>query len=135
MRRASILIWFVLVVSMAAGPRSAGDGVYTKEQANRGETIYRTECARCHGENLLGGDEAPEVVGDDFMAKWNGKTVGGLYQLILKTMPSDGPGTLSPRLSSDLAAYLLSANDFPAGPKELDADLAALNEIRIERKP
>jgi hypothetical protein len=49
-------------------------------------------------------------------------------------MPSDDPGSLSSREYSDLVAYVLSGNEFPAGPKELDRDMAALNEILIEIK-
>ena len=30
------------------------DGVYTLDQARRGEQIYKQRCARCHRENLLG---------------------------------------------------------------------------------
>jgi S-disulfanyl-L-cysteine oxidoreductase SoxD len=134
MRRVNIAICFFLALAMAAAPRSVREGVYTKEQANRGQATYRTECARCHGENLLGGDDAPELAGADFLQKWNGNPVGRLFDLIRKTMPSDGPGTISARQSSDLVAYLLSANELPAGQKELETDAAALNEIRIEPK-
>jgi hypothetical protein len=49
-------------------------------------------------------------------------------------MPSDDPGNLSSRQYADLVAYVLSENKFPAGQKEMDREVAALNEIRIERK-
>ena len=134
MRRVNLLICFSLALAVAATSRSVRDGVYTKAQANRGENTYKLECARCHGENLLGGDEAPALAGADFIEKWNGNPVGRIYELILKTMPSDGPGTMSAKQSSDIVAYLLSANELPAGQKELATDAAALNEIRIEPK-
>jgi quinoprotein glucose dehydrogenase len=118
----------------AAFTRSVWDGVYTKEQAHRGQTVYAQECAKCHGENLAGGEAAPTLVGAEFLSHWNGKTAGALYDTLRKTMPTDDPGNLSTREYADLAAYLLSANDFPAGEKELDRDVAALNEIRIEPK-
>jgi hypothetical protein len=51
-----------------------------------------------------------------------------------KTMPSDDPGNLSSRQYSDLVAYILSVNEFPAGQKELDREMASLDEIRIEMK-
>jgi hypothetical protein len=35
----------------------------------------------------------------------------------------------------DIVAYMLSANEYPAGETELASDLAALNEIRIDPKP
>ena len=135
MFRAGVLISLLFLVwSVAAESRSVWDGAYTKAQATRGQAIYRQECARCHGENLLGGDDAPAVVGEDFLEQWKGKTVGGLFEVIRKTMPTDGPGVLSRRQCSDITAYMLSANEFPAGTKELDTEDAPLNEIRIEPK-
>jgi quinoprotein glucose dehydrogenase len=135
MLRTSFLILVLLAVAAAAPPRSAGDGVYSRDQADRGKTQYLEHCARCHGENLLGGEESPALVDGDFLAKWHGKTVGELVERTRKTMPTDGPGVLSRRQCVDIVAYLLSANEYPAGETELDSDLAALNEIRIDPKP
>ena len=50
-------------------------------------------------------------------------------------MPTDGPGKLSRQLCTDVVAYLLSANEYPAGAQELEPDLAALEQIVIEGKP
>ena len=36
-------------------------------------------------------------------------------------MPSEDPGNLSRRQYADLVAYVLSANEFPGGEKELIA--------------
>ena len=59
MLRAGVLVLLLAVSWMvAAEPRSVWDGVYTKAQAVRGDKLYREACARCHGENLAGGDEA-----------------------------------------------------------------------------
>ena len=135
MQRAPISILLIpAFCSVAAVSRSVWDGVYTKEQAIRGRTAYREECLKCHAENLAGGEAAPALVGDEFLQKWNGKTAGALFELIRKTMPSDDPGGLSSRQYSDMLAYILSANEFPAGQKELDREIAPLNEIRIETK-
>ena len=125
----------LLAVSLAAASRSVWDGVYTREQAARGEAEYLNHCARCHGENLMGGEESPALVEEDFLARWHGKTAGELVERIRKTMPTDGPGTMSQKQSTDMTAYLLSVNEFPAGEKEMESDLPALNEIRIEPKP
>ncbi len=136
MRRANTLFsTLVLAVSLAAASRSVWDGVYSQEQAGRGEKQYLELCARCHGENLMGGEESPAVVGEDFLEKWHGKTVGELVERVRKTMPTDCPGVLSLKQCTDIVAYVLSANEFPAGQKELASDAAALNEIRIEPKP
>ena len=88
----SILVMLVA----AAASRSVWDGVYSKEQAGRGQTAYNSKCARCHGESLMGGEDSPALVDRDFLEKWNGKSVGSLVEVIRKTMPSDGPGKLTP---------------------------------------
>ncbi len=135
MHRLQLSILCCLVsCSFAAASRSVWDGVYTREQATRGQTAYREECMKCHGENLGGGEAGPPLAGDEFLQKWNGKTAGDLFAAIRKTMPSDDPGNLSSRQYSDIVAYILGVNEFPAGQKELDREIAALNEIRIEMK-
>lgn len=131
---ALLCISISLTATGAVFTRSVWDGVYTKEQARRGQTVYGEECAKCHSENLAGGEASPPLVGADFLSHWNGKTAGALYENIRKTMPSDDPGNLSTRQYADLVAYIMSANDFPAGEKELDRDVAVLNEIHIEAK-
>jgi quinoprotein glucose dehydrogenase len=123
-----------LTCCLSAVARSVWDGVYTKEQATRGQTIYREECAKCHGENLGGGETAPALAGKEFLEKWKGKTVGDLLDNIAKTMPADDPGNLSRRQYSDVTAYILSANEFPAGAKDLENLPAALKDIAIEEK-
>lgn len=125
---------FFVSSSIAALTRSVWDGVYTKPQANRGQNAYQEECLKCHGENLGGGEAGPPLAGEEFLRHWNGKSVGDLSEVIGKTMPSDNPGNLSSREYADIVAYILSVNEFPTGQKELDRDVAALKEIRIEMK-
>jgi mono/diheme cytochrome c family protein len=134
MFQARFILSAILVIPLLAAAHSARDGVYTKQQAARGQAIYAEECAKCHAENLAGGDGSPELAGAEFLSRWNGKSVGDLFEFMRKTMPTDDPGHLSTRQYSDLAAYILSANDFPAGATELDHDAAVLGEIRIDNK-
>lgn len=133
-RPARFLLAILMWGAMAAPTRSVWDGVYTKEQARRGEAIYAEECARCHAQNLAGGETSPPLVGETFLKHWTGKTAGALYENLRKTMPSDDPGSLSTRQYADLVAFLFSANEFPAGEKDLDRDAGVLNEIRIDAK-
>lgn len=124
----------VLAVMATAASRSVWEGVFSKEQASRGRTIYRSQCARCHGEALLGGEDSPALADKEFLEKWEGKSVGTLVQRTRKTMPSDGPGKLSHRQSTDIIAYLLSENGFPAGKSELESESTAQDEILIQSK-
>ena len=43
-------------VSHAQEERSIQDGVYTAEQAKRGETIFKDHCSVCHADDLTGAD-------------------------------------------------------------------------------
>lgn len=112
--------------------RSVWDGVYTEEQAKRGEEIYGKECAACHGATLVGGGGAAPLTGGTFLSNWNGLTVGDLYERIRKTMPQGALGKLSKQEDADVLAYLLSFNKFPSGKAELQKQVEFLKEIRFE---
>lgn len=112
---------------------SVWDGAYTDQQAERGTIVYKEKCVTCHGEKLEGGSAGPALSGEDFMLDWQGKSVDSLFQRTILTMPGDDPGKLTPKEAADVLAYVLSANKFPAGPKELPAtDREALKQIRIQ---
>ena len=129
--------------SKQAAPPSAGRpansgqtvwaGVYNAAQAKRGETLAVQKCVICHGEELLG-NEAPGLVGPDFLVHWNTQTAWDLLDRMKTTMPATTPGTLSLQENADILAYILSLNAFPAGEKELPSDMAALSQIRITEK-
>lgn len=133
----SVLIassFFALRAQEPAESRSVWDGVYTEEQAKRGEEVYKKECAACHGAELTGGESAPPVTGGVFQANWNGLTLGDLFDRIRKTMPQGKPGSLTRQQDSDVLAFLLSVNKFPPGKTELYRQSEMLKEIRFETK-
>ena len=117
-----------------AETRSVWDGVYTEEQAKRGEPIYHKECASCHGDMLTGGESAPALTGGAFQANWNGLTLGDLFDRIRKTMPQSAPGRLTRQQDADILAFILSMNNFPSGKTELYRQSETLKEIRFETK-
>jgi cytochrome c len=112
--------------------RSVWDGVYTEEQAQRGEPLYREGCASCHGDTLKGSGETPPLVGNVFLSDWNGLPLGDLFERIRRTMPQDKPGRVSRQRKADILAYILSTNKFPAGKTDLPHQTEFLNEIRFE---
>jgi S-disulfanyl-L-cysteine oxidoreductase SoxD len=131
----TIVVCGVLVVLRALtaqAPRSLWDGVYTQEQAKRGEAAYVEKCARCHGAQLIGGDMNPPLVGPEFLSTWNTKTVGDLFDRIRTTMPQDKPKTLTRQEDSDIVAYLLNENKFPAGKTELETQTELLKQIQFD---
>ena len=116
----------------AQSSRSVWDGVYTSEQAQRGEALYTRQCARCHGAQLTGGEAAPPLAGGDFLSNWNGLTVGDLFERIRVSMPADRPGQITREQNADILAHILRANQFPAGKSELEQQAEVLKQIRIE---
>ena len=134
LRRLRLCLICSPLLCLAAGAGSVWDGAYTKGQSARGKGVYLEECAKCHGENLAGGEGAPPLVGKDFIKSWYGKSAGDLLDRIIKTMPTDDPGSFSHRQYADITAYILNQNEFPAGAKDLDSSPAASKDIRIEEK-
>jgi S-disulfanyl-L-cysteine oxidoreductase SoxD len=118
--------------SSGSDSRSVWEGVYTDEQAERGHSVYHSQCEVCHGESLTGGDEVPPLAGPQFLSNWSGLTVGDLFERIRKTMPANDPGHLTSQQNADVLAYLLSFNMFPEGKTELPHDAELLKQIRIE---
>ena len=116
----------------AQSSRSVWDGVYTAEQAQRGEALYTRQCARCHGAQLTGGEAAPPLAGGDFLSNWNGLTVGDLFERVRISMPADRPGQLTRQQNADILADILRANQFPPGKSELEQQAEILKQIRIE---
>ncbi len=114
---------------------SVWDGIYTEGQAKRGQTLYEENCVSCHQIDLSGQDNAPPLVGHEFVTYWNGHSVGDLFEVTRTTMPKDSPGSLRQEQYADLLAYLLSANKFPAGETELQANAARLKQIKWVSEP
>lgn len=112
--------------------RTVWDSVYTQAQAGRGETAYAKTCARCHGASLSGGDESPALTGGNFLGNWNGLPLSDLQKRIKTTMPSDSVGIYDRKLVTDVMAFLLKANGFPAGQAELSVDADSLAQILVK---
>ena len=103
----------------AQGAQSVWDGVYTPEQAKRGEGLYSQGCLRCHGQDLMGGEMAPALSDGQFRSNWDGVPVGELFERIRVSMPADSPGSLSRQQYADILAYVFFKGGFPAGTTEL----------------
>lgn len=111
--------------------RTTWDSVYSAAQAGRGESSYAKTCARCHGAALGGGDEATPLAGSSFLGNWNGQAVSDLQKRVMETMPSDTVGIYDRKLVTDVIAFLLKANGFPAGATDLSIEPDSLKAITI----
>jgi mono/diheme cytochrome c family protein len=117
------------VCAAAQAPQTVWNGVYTREQADRGEKLYRQECGRCHSDDLTGIESAPALTGSSFAATWDGLPLSDLLERMRVSMPQDKPGSLSRIQNADILAYMLRVSGFPAGETPLAGEAAVLSRI------
>ena len=134
-----VFLWAVTLVTSAGaqGPKTVWEGVYTSEQANRGQGVYDASCAECHHDDLAGGGDegASPLVGADFLARWNNRPLADLFGAVADGMPKSAPGSLKPDEYADVISFLLKKSLIPASDAALAADPASLGEILFTEKP
>ena len=132
---APVLVAGVVVAAPAqevAAPSARG-GVYTEEQANRGEALYDDQCAVCHGAIRQFVPEMAALLGDhNFRNAWRGRSLGEMFGYIRETMPQDNPSTLTPAQTAEIVAHILRGNRLPAGETPLSEDEGTLNAIPFD---
>ncbi len=120
-------------VGAAAAQAQPADGLYANAQADRGKALYDEQCVVCHGAlTQMSPDMAALLADHTFRARWTGRSLGELFELIQVEMPQDAPGSLSARQTTDLLAYILRGNKRPAGDVLLSEDAVALAEIPFD---
>ena len=120
--------------SVARQPkRSVWTGVYTDEQATRGQAAYREHCSRCHRDDTSGGGEGPQLTGPNFFDRWHDLTLFDVFTEIQSAMPHDYEVFISADAARDVVAYLLQKNGIPAGKDELSKEFDDLRDILITR--
>jgi mono/diheme cytochrome c family protein len=138
MRRLGLLavapvLMLTVTLVVRAQNRTVWDGVYTDEQATRGEALYADHCLRCHGANLQGnGELVKPLTGASFKSTWNGVPMGAMFDRVRLSMPQDKPATLTRQEVADLLAFVLQANKFPSGKTELARQTDMLNAITFQ---
>ena len=115
----------------APGGKSVWDGVFSKEQADRGAAAFKANCSECHGNDLAGDGFAPALTGSDFMGNWTDLTVGDLFERIRISMPQSAPGSLSRQQNSDILAFILRKMNMPVGQAELSTSTDELKGIKF----
>ncbi|HXP84309.1 MAG TPA: cytochrome c [Bryobacteraceae bacterium] len=131
LKLASAAMAALACVASAQSTRSVWDGVFSNAQAQRGEAMYPSTCAGCHGANLEGKPD-PSLIGPAFIDRWREDNLSTLYNHISTRMPARAPGSLTERAYLDLLAFILRSNDMPVGAEDLTA--AATANIRLIRK-
>ena len=110
--------------------KTVREAVYTEAQADRGKTVYETNCVTCHLPDLDGsanpdaGARGAPLVGTRFVQDFGESKVNALFNKMKRDMPSGRPGTLTDQEYLDATAYVLQRNRFPAGGAELTEETA-----------
>ena len=109
------LIWLTdLTINFTAAAQdvTVKDGVFTEAQVSSGQVVYDAQCKTCHNMRFY----------RDTLRSWNNQPLLYLWESIMGTMPADNPGSLMFEEYTDVIAYILSENGFPAGETKLDPD-------------
>ncbi len=106
-------------IAYSAGPDASGLS-YSVDQAQQGKAVFGRRCESCHGENMTGGvGGGPPLTGDYFFGLWGDQSLSAVYSFIKSAMPEDNPGSLSNGQVTQVLAYILQFNGFPAGDAEM----------------
>jgi len=106
---------------------SALAGVFTADQATKGQETFQKTCAACH--------TVAEHTGRKFEERWTGSSVGDLFEFISSTMPDGNPGSLEPAEYASVVAYFLKETGYPEGKDELPSESEPLKKLKIEPLP
>jgi mono/diheme cytochrome c family protein len=110
---ATLLLSLALPLSATAqaATKTVKDGIYTDEQAKRGQAEFEAICSACH--------RAEGFASAEFKEHWQWGELFWLYDFIRTRMPYEQGGTLPRQTYIDVLAYILKLNGYPAGTYEL----------------
>ncbi len=127
-RRAGMMALLFVVGQAAAqqAGRQLEQASYQSAQAERGAALYQQHCAASHLPDLQGFFEAVALRGGAFVANWRNHTPGQMLDLLVRTMPTQAPGSLGEDEYLDITAFLLQAIGIAADGVALTADSRAV---------
>src|ERR1700681_1701398 len=116
--------------TVSAQEKSQWDGVYSEDQAKRGEPMYQQYCASCHRPDMRCGGGGAGLAGGEFSSNWNDLTLGQLFDRMRTSMPQNNPGSLSRQQCADILAFILNKGNAPVGQTELPTQSEVLGMIK-----
>jgi len=118
MRRVAMFVAMAVTGVALLGGQEPPAGPFTAEQAAAGRQTYAVTCAGCHGPDMGGGYDAPQLAGATFLDTWRTRSTRDLAGYIQTSMPPTGA-----RLSVDqvlaVTAAILQANGVQPGTQPL----------------
>jgi mono/diheme cytochrome c family protein len=123
-------------VGAEGGATDIWSGIFSEEQVARGAELYASNCASCHGAELVPSDEdIATLTAPAFRWSWQTRTLAERFERISTTMPPSAKGSLSDQEYLDIIAFILHFNGYPAGENELRPDPAHLEQITLTLAP
>ena len=116
----------------SGGPLPA---LFTAREAGQGRIVFEQQCAGCHGDNLRG-KIGPAIIGPSLGSVADHTTVSIMFNVIAAEMPAGAPASLSHQDYTEVMAYLLQRNGYPAGAHPLSyaaveaADVPLISQVR-----
>ena len=118
------LVPLVLLAAVVAGQQPPAGASFTAAQAAAGRQVFEASCASCHRQDLGGSNEAPPLVGANFMNTWGTRPAGELVAFVQTAMPPAGP-RLSPDQTVAVVAFMLQSNGGQPGTQALTTTTTA----------
>jgi mono/diheme cytochrome c family protein len=111
----------------AVAQKTTNDGIYSKVQADGAKDLYAKVCLSCHPFTVAAKQKPKDLpLGEEpFFEEWEGRPLRELISTIVLTMPNDGSAVVTEQQATDLVAYILQQNGYPAGSQPLSKDTAA----------
>ena len=123
----AVMVAGVLFVGSAAAQNgvaeSSGDyttvwnGIFTPDQALRGQEAFDLHCMRCHQSDIDAGNPDARFRGHMFMERWREYDLESLYDFIRLTMPRRDPGKFDRRHVRRHRGPRPDGERFPSGPR------------------
>ena len=114
----------------SAKASGAVPALYTSAQADSGKIKFLTNCAMCHGPDL-GGRSGPALKGPNFASAKAAFKIKDVFTIVANNMPATAPGTLAHDDYTEIMAYLLQQNGYPAGSTALTFDDAMKSKVDL----
>jgi hypothetical protein len=114
------------VQAQVSSDRSIWDGVYTREQAEKGAYAFGG-CEICHGIDRFSGP--------GYIDTWSDNSLGDFFDFLRSAMPRNVHEPLDYQIYADLLAFFLASNQVPEGDQPLPPDIDVLRGIRITPRP